>query len=81
MPGQERRRGHREHLAPPAPGDQPGERGKPHPVARLVADPTDLAAQHRVLVPEHQELGILGHLTPGKHHHTAEQTAHELVAH
>jgi catechol 2,3-dioxygenase-like lactoylglutathione lyase family enzyme len=25
---------------------------------RLVADPADLAAQHRVLVPEHQEFGI-----------------------
>jgi len=31
----------------------------------LVADPADLAAQHRVLVPEHQQFGILGHLTPG----------------
>jgi hypothetical protein len=26
----------------------------------------DLAAQHRVLMPEHQESGILGHLTPGQ---------------
>jgi len=24
-----------------------------------------LAAQHRVLVPEYQELGVLGRLTPG----------------
>jgi hypothetical protein len=30
-------------------------------------------------VPEHQELGILGHLTPGQHHLTAEQTANEQV--
>jgi hypothetical protein len=28
-------------------------------VARLVVGPADLAAEHRVLVPEHQELGIL----------------------
>src|SRR5207247_5109596 len=28
-------------------------------VARLVADPADLAAQDCVLVPEHQQLGIL----------------------
>jgi hypothetical protein len=44
-----------------------------------VTDPANLAAQHRVVVPEHQEFGILGHLTPGQHHHTAEQTAHEQV--
>ena len=44
-----------------------------------VADPADLAPQHRVLVLEHQELGILGHLTPGQHHQTAEQTANEQV--
>ena len=30
-----------------------------------------LAAQHRVLVPEHQELGVLGHLTPGQHDQAA----------
>jgi hypothetical protein len=47
----------------------------------LVADPADLAAQHRVLVPEHQELGILGHLAPGQHHQAAEQAAHEQVDH
>jgi hypothetical protein len=45
----------------------------------LVADPADLAPQHCVLVPEHEELGILGHLTPGQHHLTAEQTANEQV--
>jgi hypothetical protein len=33
----------------------------------------------RVLVPEHQELGIFGHLTPGQHHQAAEQTANEQV--
>ena len=79
VPGQERRRGHREHLAPPPPGDQPGQRREPQPVTRLVTDPADLAPQHRVLVPEHQELGILGHLTPGQHRQTAEQTANEQV--
>ena len=79
VPGQQRRRGHREHLTPPAPGDQPRQRRKPEPVAWLVTDPADLAAQHRVLVPEHQEFGILGHLTPGQHHHTAEEAAREQV--
>jgi hypothetical protein len=32
---------------------------EPQPVGGLVPDPADLAAQHRVLVPEHQEFGIL----------------------
>ena len=58
VPGQQRRRGHREHLAPFAAGDRPGKRREPQPAGRLVADPADLAAQHRVLVPEHQEFGI-----------------------
>ena len=67
VPGEQRRRGHREDLAPPAAGDQPGQCCEPQPVGWLVADPADLAAQHRVLVPEHQELGVLGRLTPGQH--------------
>ena len=77
MPGEQRRRGYREHLAPSAAGDQPGQRRKPQPVGRLVADPADLAAQHRVLVAKYQELGVLGHVTPGQHHQAAEQTANE----
>lgn len=33
--------------------------GQPHPVSRCVADPGDLAAQHRVLVAQDQQLGVL----------------------
>ena len=51
----------------------------PTRLGRLVADPADLAAQHRVLVAEYQELGVLGHLMPGQHHQAAEQAAHEKV--
>ena len=40
-------------------GYQPGQRGEPHPVGRLVTHPADVAAQHRVLVPEFQQLSIL----------------------
>jgi hypothetical protein len=47
VPGQERRRGHREHLAPSPPGDQPGQYREPQPVAWLVADPADLADGER----------------------------------
>jgi hypothetical protein len=52
---------------PPATADRPA----------LVTDPAHLAAQDRVLVPEYQQLGILGNLVPGQHHQTAEQTANE----
>ena len=79
VPGEQRCRGHHEHLAPPAAGDEPGQCRKPHPVARLVADPAGLAAQYRVLVPEYQEFGVLGHLTPGQYHQTTEQTANKQV--
>ena len=78
VPGEQRRRGNREHLALPA-GDQPRQWGEPQRVARLAADAADLAAQDRVLVPQDQELGILGHLTPGQHHEAAEQAAHKQV--
>jgi hypothetical protein len=44
-----------------------------------LADPAGLPAQHRVLVPKYQEFGVLGHLTPGQHHQTTEQTANEQV--
>jgi hypothetical protein len=75
VPGEQRCPGHHEHLAPSVPGDQPRQGGEPQPAGRLVADPADLA-QHRVLVPEHQALGILGHPTPGQHHRAGEETAH-----
>ena len=75
VPGEQRRRGNREHLAPLSAGDQPRLWGEP----QLVADAADLAAQDRVLVPQDQELGILGHLTPGQHHGAAEQAAHKQV--
>lgn len=58
--------GHCEYLVRSARGDQPGQCREPQPVGRLVADPADLAAQHRVLVLEHQDPGILGHPTPGQ---------------
>ncbi len=40
-------------------GKKPGQRGEQHPVGRLVPDPAGLAAEHRVLVPEHQQFSSL----------------------
>ena len=79
VPGKQRRRGDGEHVAPAVPRDQPGQRGKPQPVGWLVADIGDLAAEHCVLMPEDQELGVLGHLASGPDHQAAKHTAHEQV--
>jgi hypothetical protein len=79
VPGEQRRRGHREHLTPPAARDQSRQRRQPQPVGWLVADPTDLAAQDRVLVPEHQNFGVLGHPVPRQHRQAAEKAAYEQV--
>ena len=76
-PGQQRRGRDREHLRPAAARDEPGERGEPGPVSGVVPYPAGVAAQHRVLVPEHQQLGAL-HPVPADHHDSqAEQPAHE----
>ena len=37
---------------PTPPRDEPGQRGEPGPVGRLVPYPAGVSAQHRVLVPE-----------------------------
>ena len=54
VPGEQRRRYHREHLASPAAGNQSRQCCQSQPVARLVTDPAGLTAQDRVLVPQHQ---------------------------
>jgi hypothetical protein len=59
VPGQQRRWRHREDLWPAPPGEEPRQRGEPYPVSRVVPDPADMAAEHRVLVPEHQQLSSL----------------------
>src|ERR1035438_555714 len=40
---------------------------------------TPQAAQDRVLVAEHQDLGVLEYLVPGQHRQAAEQTMHEQI--
>jgi hypothetical protein len=59
VPGEERRGRHGEDFDPAPAGYEPGQRGEPHPVGRLVTHPADMAAQHRVLVPEGQQFSIL----------------------
>ena len=79
VPGEQRRRGHGEHLTPAVPGNQPPQRRERKPVTRPVADPADLAAQHRVLVPQDQQFGVLGYLTAGQHHQAAEHASQDQV--
>jgi hypothetical protein len=64
----------------PAPaGNEPCQRSEPHPVGRLVPHPAGVAAQHRVLVPEHQQLSLLGPV-PAEHHDSqAEYPANKQV--
>jgi hypothetical protein len=52
---------------------------QPQPVARLVTDPAGLAAQDSILVPQYQELSVLGRLGPGQHRQAAQQTANKQV--
>jgi hypothetical protein len=44
-----------------------GQRGEPHSVGLLIPHPAGVAAQHRVLVPEYQQLSILRPV-PAEHH-------------
>ena len=60
MPGQECGRGDGEDVGPSGPWDQRGQGGEPGPVRRFIADSGDLAAQHRILVPQHEDLGHQG---------------------
>ena len=66
VPGQQRRGRDGEDLCPAPARDQSRQSGEPGPVGWLVPHPAGLAAQHRVLVPEHQQLGVL-RLVPAEH--------------
>jgi hypothetical protein len=59
VPGQQRRWRHGEDLRPAPSGEEPRQRREPYPVGQVVPDPADVAAEHCVLVPEHQQLSSL----------------------
>ena len=74
MPARERGRDDREDLRPPAAVHQPGQRRKPHAVGIIPPQAaTKLAAQHLVLVAQHEQLGVLGQIRPGQHRQQADQ--------
>jgi hypothetical protein len=79
-PAQDRGRGDREDLRPPAPTHQPRQRREPHSVGMIPPQPaTELTAQHLVLMAQHQQLGVLGQIRPGQHSEQAEQAPHQAV--
>jgi len=59
VPGQQRRGRDRKDLALPPARYEPCQRSEPGPVSGLVSRPGDVAAQHRVLVAQNQQLGVL----------------------
>ena len=80
VPAQDRGRGDREDLRPPAAAHQPGQRRKPEPVGMIPPQPAaELAAQHLVLVAQHEQLGVLGQVRPDQHRQQAEQAPHQAV--
>jgi hypothetical protein len=69
MPGQESRGRHGKDFGPAPAWDEPCQRSEPGPVARLVPHPVGMPSQHRVLVPEDQQLSI-PRLIPAEHQHS-----------
>lgn len=61
MPAQQRSGRHQPEPAQPG-REQPGECGEHGAVSPVQLRPTSLAAQHRYLVPQHQDLDVLGRI-------------------
>jgi hypothetical protein len=79
VPGHDGGRSDREYLGPAATWHESGKGSQPHPVDGPVVHPSDLSAQHGVLMPQHQQLGILAQVSPHQHGAETQQTAHEPV--
>ena len=72
VPGQQRRWGHGEDLRPAPARDEPGERSGPGPVGGVISHPAGVPAQHCILVPEHQQPGVLCPVPPERQDNQAE---------
>jgi len=79
VPGQQRRWHDGEDLGPAPAGQEPGQRGEAHPVGRLVSHPADVAAQHRVLMPEHQQLSGFRSVAAERQDSHSEELARQQV--
>jgi len=80
MPTQQRPWCHREHLSPATPGYQRGQCREPQPIRPLVSHGTrKLPAQHRILVPEHEQLSVSGRLPTQQHCWDREKLPRDLI--
>ena len=79
VPGQQRRGRHGEDVGPAPAREEPCQRGEPHPVARLIPYPAGVPAQHRVLVPEHEQLSSLRPVAAEHQDSQAEYPARQQV--
>jgi hypothetical protein len=66
-------------VQPEVPGQQPRQHGDHRAVSPIRLRAGDLATQDRDLVPQHQDLNILGGVAAGEQRHPAEQPDHEQV--
>jgi hypothetical protein len=79
VPGQQRRGRDRKDLTPAPARYEPCQRSEPGPVTGLVPHPADVAAQHRVLVAQNQQLGVLGQITTEQHDQQPEHGTDDQV--
>jgi hypothetical protein len=80
VPAQQSARGDDQaQLAELAPGQQPGQRGQHRPVGPRQPRVLDLPLEHSDLVPQDQDLGVLGSVGAGEQGKPAEHTQHRQV--
>ena len=79
VPGQQRAWRHWADFGPAVAGYEPCQRGEPHPVRRLILHPAGVPAQHRVLVPEHEQFSILRPVAAEQHDRQAEHPARQQI--
>ena len=78
VPAQQSRWGHEENAPRPA-GQQPRERRQHHPVPVAQIGPVHPAAQHGHLMPEHEDLNLLGPVTSRKQDQELKDTTEDEV--
>jgi hypothetical protein len=78
MPGQEGVRGH-DSVPPEGGRQQPGQSGDHGAVGPVRPRAGNLTAQDENLVPQYQDLRVLGSVAPGEEDQPAEQPDHEQV--
>ena len=78
VPGEQGARRH-DPVQPEASGQQPRQRGDHGAVGPVRLRAGDLTAQHRDLVPQHQDLRVLRGVAPREERQPAEQPGHEEI--